>query len=356
MPKNRTNSVYFVTGGGTGGHIYPALAVALELKGDVYFVGKRENLEYKLACENSLNFLNVGVSPMPRKIGFPLLFWGVKTFFSGLKAFFYILKHKPDAIFATGGYVSAPCLIGAVLSNTPYMLHDADIRPGIVTRSFAPRAKCVSLAFEDAANVLKSKNIKINGNPIRKAFLNIKKRENKKPVILALGGSQGAKTINEAVLAAAPKLIKNYGVEIILQAGAKKFDSLEYTPTEGLSVLPYLDNVPEYMELADIVISRSGSMSISEICASRLAAVLVPYPFASADHQRLNAKALEADNACIYLEDKDCTGENLGAVLEDLIKNPEKVRRLSENAYAHAKPEALKNIVEQFEDVADAKL
>lgn len=355
FPKNNTGKkVYFITGGGTGGHIYPALAVALELKdNDVYFIGKKDNLEHKLAIENNLKFLNVNAYPMPRKISFSLFLWGIKTLFSGIKAYFYILKYKPHAIFATGGYVSAPSLIGAFLSNTPYMLHDADIHPGIVTRRFAPRAKFVSVAFEKAKENLHSHNIKINGNPIRKSFAGMEKKENKNPVILAIGGSQGASTINKAIMGCAYDLIDKYNVEIILQTGNKKFDEirLNYPQKKGLTILPYLDDISSFMRKADIIVSRSGSLSISEICASSLAPILVPYPYASANHQRLNAKSLENDNACIYLEDSDCTSENLKLILEDLINHPQKIKTLSKNAAKHSKPEALKNIIEQFKSI-----
>lgn len=355
FPKNNIGKkVYFITGGGTGGHVYPALAVAVELyENDVYFIGKKDNLEHKLAGENNLKFLHVDAYPMPRKFNLGLILWGIKTFFSGLKAYFYILKYKPNAIFATGGYVSAPALIGAFLSKIPYMLHDADAYPGIVTRSFAPYAKIVSVAFEKAKENLQCPNVKVNGNPIRKAFLNIKKNQNKKPVILAIGGSQGASTINNAVLGCAYDLIDKYDIEIILQTGTKKFEEINrnYPQKKDLTVLPYLDDIPSFMEKADIIVSRSGSLSISEICASHLAPVLIPYPFASADHQRLNAKSLEKDNACIYLEDDDYMPQNLKIILEDLINNPEKIKILGENAYAHSKPDALKKIIEQFTSI-----
>ena len=157
----KEDKIFFITGGGTGGHIYPALTLAKKLVSEgfkVYFVGNKRNLEYKIALENGLNFLDVNVSSMPRKASLNFIFWGFQTFFASLVAIFYALKYKPNAAFATGGYVCAPILFASRILNIPYILHESDIHPGLVTKLFAKGAKCVSLGFEGAKNSIKTKN------------------------------------------------------------------------------------------------------------------------------------------------------------------------------------------------------
>ena len=213
------NNVYFVSGGGTGGHIYPAVTVIENLLNDedtskIYFIGNPENLEFEIIKKYpQVEFLPVNVTGMPRKISFAFIKWAIQLFFAFIKASGYIKKYKPDAIFTTGGYVSAPVILAAMSRKTPYMIHDCDSIPGLVSKMAAPKAKIVSVAFENSMKFLKSKNIKFNGNPIRDVFYTVSRQEARgklnidaqKRVIFAMGGSQGAKTINSAMI----KLLKN---------------------------------------------------------------------------------------------------------------------------------------------------
>ena len=146
------NNVYFVTGGGTGGHIYPAMAVADALSEDakVYYVGNKRNMELELATKKGYKFLHVGISGMPRKLNPKLFYWGVRLIRAVLYSIRYIKKYKPKVVFATGGYVSAPMIFACILTKTPYVMHDCDAMPGLVTRKLCKRAKYVTLAFEKA--------------------------------------------------------------------------------------------------------------------------------------------------------------------------------------------------------------
>ena len=169
MSETYTN-VYFVTGGGTGGHIYPAMAVADELSKDakVYYVGNKRNMELELATKKGYKFLHVGVSGMPRKLNPKFFYWGLRLVRAILYSIKYIKKYKPNAVFATGGYVSAPMIFACILTKTPYMMHDCDAMPGLVTRRLCKRAKYVSLAFEKAKKYIQNKQ----------KHLNIKKLQN----------------------------------------------------------------------------------------------------------------------------------------------------------------------------------
>lgn len=364
---------YFITGGGTGGHIYPAIAVAQALRNDettkdIYYVGNPKNMEYDIVKKLGFKFLPIKVSGMPRKISFSFLKWGIELELANWKALYYLWRFKPDAILGTGGYVSAPTLFASTLSKTPYMIHDCDAQPGIVSRFVAPMAKTVSLAFEDSAHNIKAQNVYINGNPIRedfKKFTKTEARENllleNKTTICIMGGSQGAKSINNAAVECIKQIFEKYDVQIIFQTGAKHYEDTisnlakiysEYEQNKNLIVKPYFDDMVTVLKATDIAISRAGSLSLSEICACSIAPILIPYPYAAADHQRKNAKSLLNKNACLYLEDSETNSENLMKKLDELLSNSEKLSEIQQNTSNLAKLDATEKIVEQLKKVA----
>lgn len=370
--NNQKKYVYFVTGGGTGGHIYPAIAVCDALKKDsetkeIYYVGNPNNLEYEITQKLGYKFLGVNVAGMPRKISFKSVAWFFQLQFAIIKALFYVKKYKPDAIFGTGGYVSAPALFAGGLSGTPYMIHDSDAQPGIVSKYIAPSAKCVSVAFESSKQYLMSENIHVNGNPIREEFKTITKTyardelglENKTTLCI-MGGSQGAKSINDASTQIIKKLSQDYNLQIIFQTGKKNYAQVreelkkyypEFEKDKNIILKPYFDNMVSVLKASDIAISRAGSLSISELCACGIASVLIPYPYAAADHQRKNARFMEEKRAALYLEDADTTKDTLLIAIEQLLDNPEKLKTIQKNAYTFAKPDATKNIINQLKNI-----
>ncbi len=363
---------YFITGGGTGGHIYPAIAVANALKNDpdvaeVFYIGNPKKPEYNIAKENEIKFLPVFVSGMPRKITLGIVFWLLELGLAVVAALFYLLKYKPNAIFATGGYVSAPLIIACVLTKTSFMCHDGDTLPGIVSRKSAPYAKCISTAFEAAGAYLNNPKIYVNGNPVRPTFSKISKIRainvlglQEKTTLLIIGGSQGAKTLNENIVDLYKTLVQKYNVQIIHQTGAKNYDEvinrLEeiypfYKNNESIIVAPYFDEMAIPMKAADIVISRAGSLSLSEISACALPSLLVPYPYAAGNHQLKNAKIFESQNAAICIEENVNLQSNLLSNLILLLSKPDVRRNMSEAARKLAKPNALNDIVKQLKSI-----
>ena len=369
-----SKKTFFITGGGTGGHIYPAVAVADELiknpNNEVYYVGNPDNLEYSIAETKGYNFLPVKVTGMPRKLNFDFVLWGLQLVWAIFKAYYYLVKYKPNMIFGTGGYVSAPLLFAAnIRKKTPYMLHDCDMQPGIVTRKFAKKAKVVSLAFDGAKRFIKNRNLYVNGNPLRPEFKTLDKqtaRENlgfkqDKLLVCVMGGSQGSKSIDRAFVEIIKELSNDYGIQIIFQTGQKNFNSVierlnkiykDFDKDKNVMVSPYFDDMITVVKASDVVISRAGSLSLSEIFASDVAPILIPYPYAAADHQRKNAKYVQDNNACIYLEDSDADPNSLLKVILDLYNNPQKVEELKQKSAKLAKPDALKNIMELVERVS----
>ncbi len=369
--NEKKNNVYFITGGGTGGHIYPALAVIDELKKNnienIYYVGNKKNLEYKLATEKNIKFLPVNISGMPRKFSLGIIFWAIKLFFAIITSVFYVLKYKPHLVFGTGGYVSAPILFASKILKIPYALHDADAQPGIVTRCFSSRAKVLTTPFESIKTLLPCANIKVTGNPIREEFATISKEEAKKELnlsdkltLLIMGGSQGARSVNYAIIPILKKIIEEFDINILHQTGKKNYDDSidmlkkhfpEYENCDNYKLLPYIDNMPLYLKSADIVISRSGSLSLSEIKASGSASILIPYPFSAGDHQKKNAQAMVDEGCSFMIEDNDLNYEALYEVLKMLFTNNEKLNKMKENSALKAKYNATKEIVKNLLEI-----
>lgn len=368
--KNK-EKVYFITGGGTGGHIYPAVSVISELisngvnEKNIFYLGNNKNLEYEIAKKNNYQFLSHSAKGMPRKLSVEFILWAFGLLASVFRVMGYFIKYKPSVVFATGGYVCAPAIICAILFRVPYMLHDCDIHPGIVTRAFSLNAKKVSLAFDGAKKFIKSKNVEVNGNPIRSEFKTISKAQARQEislkddfVILIMGGSLGARTINNSSF----KILKEYAnkkdVTILWQTGNKNFDDVtkqvlaefEELP-DNLILQPYFDKMYLALLSADLVISRAGSLSLSEICACSLPSILIPYPYAAANHQKKNAINLVENGVALMIEDKDCNNETLFALVNDLMTNKEKMSNLSYNASKMAKADSAKKIVEQINSI-----
>lgn len=350
----------FITGGGTGGHIYPAVAIYKELQGrgaKLFYIGSPEKMESEICKNFGFNFLPVNIEAMPRKINFGAFLWPFQLFFAIIKTLSYCIKYRPDAVFATGGYVSAPALFSARILNIPYVLHDCDAYPGIVTRYFAPGAKKVSIAFESAKKYLKNKNVYLNGNPIRKDFLFFDKEKIKKDmnlpadkfILFVVGGSQGAKSLNNLSLKLIEHLKNSEDIYLIIQTGKKHYDDFIKEAGElpqNVLAAPYFDDMSKPLISSDLVISRAGSLSISEICASGLASILVPFPYSANNHQELNAKIMEEIGAAICIKDENYA--DIIPIIDDLIKDKEKTAKMKTAAKNNARPTAAIILAEQI--------
>jgi len=366
-----SNKKYFVSGGGTGGHIYPAFTIVDKLLKEedtekIYYIGNPNNLEYEIAKNYpQVEFLPVDVAGMPRKFTLSLFKWGIKFFLAYLKAIKYMKKYKPDAVFTTGGYVSAPIVCASITLNHPYMIHDCDSVPGLVSKIAAPKADIVSVAFENSKDILKSNKIIYNGNPVREAFFTVQKQEAKqklgipadRKVVFAMGGSQGAKTINEAMIKIIQTLSENSGCYVILQTGKKNYNDVvleldriypEFKNNNNIMVRPYFDEMVYPLKASDVVIARAGSLSLTEIMQCGCASILVPYPYAAQNHQRKNAKEICDKGAALYLEDSECNAENLLNKVKEIICNNEKLSLMSQKAKELAKGNPTEEIVKQL--------
>ena len=240
----------------------------------------------------------------------------------------------------------------------------------MIKQKLAPYAASVSLAFDKAKDYITNKNCQVNGNPLRPRFKTLTKGlaragltlDYNRPVLLVMGGSQGAKSIDDAFVEIVKELSTINNIQIIFQTGKKNYmditERLEklyphYNKDKNIIVRPYFDDMVTVLKSADIVISRAGSLSLSEIFASDVAPVLIPYPHAASDHQRRNAKFVEEQGACIYLEDKDANPNSLKEIINKLINDNELQTRLRSNCAKLAQFDALDNIVKQFLEVVE---
>ncbi len=347
MNKDISEYKFFITGGGTGGHIYPAVSVIRELlksgakKENIFYIGNKKNLEYKIAKENDFQFLSTNVFGMPRKISLSFIKWGFCLLVSIIKALYYVLKYKPDVVFGTGGYVSAPILFGAKFLNIPYVLHDSDCMPGIVTRKFAQGASAINLAFLEAKKYINSNKVFNYLNPVRAEFFEKSKEEAREKlniknefVILIMGGSQGAKSINEGALDLIKEAPLREDIKIILQTGNKNYDDV----ISGLEIpkntliAPYFSDMSIPILASDLIVSRAGSISISEILSAGVPSVLVPYPYAAADHQKINAQNVVNKGAAIYLEDNEVKEGKLKETVLKLLADKEGYDKIKNSA------------------------
>ena len=362
------SKVVFITGGGTGGHVYPAVAIYERLSGkygahNVYYIGESDKLDRHVAEENNMNFLPVIVSGMPRKFSLMIFSFLFELFLESIRCIGYIMKYKPRVIIGTGGYVSAPALIAGICMGIPLILHDPDAYPGIVTRKIAPFAKHVNIVFKDARKYIKNKRVSCFGNPVRLSLCSVDKSDAKmllnldsdRKTLFVMGGSQGAQSINNAIKMIARELVEECGIQIIHQTGTKNYESYcmemkgiwwdNFVSNSSYVLRPYFEDMSLPLNAADLVLSRAGSLSISELNLCGIPSILIPYPYAAANHQKHNAIAMQKAGAAVCIDDKNCTAETLKPLILDLINDSVKLNQMSQSNKRVAKPNAMNDLL-----------
>jgi UDP-N-acetylglucosamine--N-acetylmuramyl-(pentapeptide) pyrophosphoryl-undecaprenol N-acetylglucosamine transferase len=356
-----------IAAGGTGGHIYPGIAVANEIlrrepKSQVRFVGTARGLENKLVPQagfelsiiDSAGLKNVG--PVARARGvlvLPKSFLAARTL---LKAF------RPDVVIGAGGYVSGPVVLTATLQRLPTLVMESNALPGWTNRVLARFVDRAAVSFEAALPYFRGKAV-VTGNPVRREFFEIpaRERESGKFSLLVFGGSQGAHAINEAMIAALPALESLKDVlRITHQTGEADFASvssgyIDAGWSERTSVTKYIDNMVAAFADADLVVSRAGATTTAELIAARKASVMVPFPFAADDHQRRNAEALERAGAGKMILQQDLSGERLAQEIATLIREPERVNAMEQAARKLARGDAAAAVVDMIEELVGSR-
>ena len=353
-----------IAGGGTGGHIYPAIAIAREFIArdatrKVVFVGTEKGLEKTIVPKAGfpLEFINVG--GLKGKGGLDLLRNVVRLPLGFLDAWRLVGRHKPTVVLGVGGYSSGPVLVAAKLRGVPTIIHEANAFPGLANRVVARWVTAVAVAFAEALPRMKRADGAVTGNPIRAEFFTANRQPptaNRKQRLLIFGGSQGSRVLNDAMTGALLFLARvKDTLEIVHQTGpnelAKVQAAYKTSAFANARVVPYLDPIVDEIAAADVVVSRAGAMTIGELAAIGRAAILVPFAAATNNHQELNARVVEKAGGAIVLTEKELTPERLAAAISEVMGDPERAARMGEAAKTLAVPDATKNIVDLIEKI-----
>ncbi|MFA6548629.1 MAG: undecaprenyldiphospho-muramoylpentapeptide beta-N-acetylglucosaminyltransferase [Candidatus Margulisiibacteriota bacterium] len=340
-----------IAAGGTGGHIYPGIAVAQEIKSKdpsavILFVGSREGLEKDLVPHAGFNIKLIWARALLRKLSYKAVsapFISAVGFFQSLK----VLKDfSPSVVFSTGGYVSLPVVLAAKVLGIPILLHEQNILPGVVNRFCARFARQVFLTFEDSLKLMAGEVV---GNPVRQEIISVDRssarqqlglREDQK-MVLVMGGSQGSRHINQAVWEAATELPEGVCVHHII--GSRDYGHLAVKESDRYHPLDYVYAVAPLLAAADLVVSRAGATAMAEFLVRHLPMILIPFPYSAEDHQRLNARFANKSGAAIVIEDVDF---NAGAFIRLLENTGLNYAKMQTAAAALAKPAAGKIITD----------
>ena len=353
-------------GGGTAGHINPAIAIAEETlsrfpDAEVLFIGREGGNENKAITDAGFSLKTIKIMGLKRSLSLNNILRIYTALQSVSAAKKIILDFKPDVILGTGGYVSWPVIFAGQSMNIPTAIHESNVVPGLTTRLLASRCTRVFVAREETKEYLpKRAKILAVGNPLRKGFLSISREQARRKLgikddevlILSFGGSIGAEKINKVIIDVIENhSSKNAKVRHIHATGRRYYKQVNSSfkkEKDGCVILPYIDNMPCVLKAADIVICRSGAMTISEIMAVGVASILIPSPNVSGNHQFLNAKYLSDKETAIMIEEKNLTSEQLINILFSLEIDKFDRKNRAKKIKALSTPNASKTILDEM--------
>ena len=368
MSSDNSAKRFIMAGGGTGGHIYPAIAISKEMLkryrgSELLYIGGANGMERDLVPREGLNFTGITVAGFKRKVSlqaFVTVAKAGKGFFQSLSL---IRKFRPDVVIGTGGYVSGPVLLAAVVLKKPIVIHEQNVYPGATNRMLVKHAEVAAISWEESRKYLeKAKNVVFTGNPVRTDILDADRQTSIEkmglvpgvPKVLVFGGSQGAARINEVVLKAAPQIMKEHKVQIVLVTGKTKYDEVVNTAqsmginiqkgmepgrksrlSESVMVITdYMYDMASAMASSDMVICRSGAITLAELTARGIPSILIPHPYVPDNVQEKNARALEAKGAARVIVNDEFTPERLAHEVNCILEDDKLMVRMSKAAYS----------------------
>ncbi|MBP5493365.1 MAG: undecaprenyldiphospho-muramoylpentapeptide beta-N-acetylglucosaminyltransferase [Clostridiales bacterium] len=357
----------FLAGGGTSGHIHPAVAIADELKKqdpqtEVLFCGTEKGLEAQIVPSMGYPFEVIRASQLPMKPSLKTI-RAVREFLKGRKMCRALIRqHKPDVVVGTGGFVCSPLIAAAHKEKVPILLHEQNAFPGRSNRLMSRYAKTVCTSFKGMEHYFNKKaKIVFTGNPIRSVFSTVDRASCRQQIglkdddilILAMGGSLGARTVNESIVELAKKCTDEH-VKIILSVGKQRYKEVSEEAKnwpKSIEVFEYISNPEVYLAAADLFIGRAGAITCAEVQAVGLPSILIPYPYAAQDHQTYNAKTFVDGNAGLLVPDSEAV-EKLPSMALELIYDKEKLENYRRNARSLAIYDAATRICEEVKALA----
>ena len=360
--------IFFIAAGGTGGHIYPGLALAEALikqepEAQILFVGTPHGLENKIFGSKGYQVLHLRIGRLNRNVS---RIERIKTVlqlpFSFVTALGLLFKYRPKAVIGVGGHASGPLLLMASLIQTPSIIWEPNAMPGMANRLLARHVDLACIVFEEARAILRAKRFLHSGLPLRREFEEFASSPVKlagqveKLRVLIFGGSQGARGINLVVrdyLISHPQAFKEF--EFWHQTGPVDFEKIQTSYRESqlldkVKVMPYIEDMISAYDWADVVVARAGTGTLAELAALGKASVLIPLPTAADNHQQKNAEAFEAEKAAIMILQKDLTAEGFGEILQRLKTHPQLREELAVNSRKFFKPKAAEKMASAIRD------
>lgn len=357
-----------LTGGGTGGHIYPALAIAKGLlardpETEILYVGIRDGMEARLVPEAGIEFAGISGKGLPRRLSLDTIKVIGKSFKALWETKKVLRQFHPDLVVGTGGYVSGPVVLTAALFNIPTLLHEQNAMPGITNRILARFVRRVMVTFPESMDRFGvKKKLELVGLPVRPEIGHVSRNVGAKKfklrpdrlTFLVTGGSRGAQTLNQAMIEVLAHLAQRPDIQVIWATGEKTYtQTLEGLKERAISwarpewrVLEYLSDMPEALACADIFIGRAGAASLAELMITGIPSLLIPYPYAAENHQEHNAQAIVQAGAAKMILDSELDGGRLWKEVESLISQPSLLSEMKAAAKSLAQPKALDKIVD----------
>lgn len=355
-----------LTGGGTGGHIYPALALAKQIKehhedAEILYIGSGKGLESDIVPKAGIQFKPIEISGFKRSLSFE----NIKTIYRFFKSVSLskkiIREFRADAVIGTGGYVCGPVVYTAAKMGIPTLIHEQNVIPGLTNKFLSRYASRVAVSFSGSAPYFPSNKVVVTGNPrateVAKAdpergrsSLSLPTR---KKMVLVVGGSRGARAINEAFLQAIPQLEKSLDLHFVYVTGDVHYekvksvlDSMENSP-ENISVYPFIYNMPEVLAATHLIINRAGASFLAEITSLGIPSILIPSPYVTNNHQEKNARWLEEHGASVVLLENELNADSLSEAIDKIMKNPDQLTKMRESAKKLGEPSAAENVYQE---------
>jgi UDP-N-acetylglucosamine--N-acetylmuramyl-(pentapeptide) pyrophosphoryl-undecaprenol N-acetylglucosamine transferase len=352
---------FILSGGGTGGHIYPAIAIANELKlrfpdAEFLFVGAKDKMEMQKVPQAGFQIKGLWIAGLQRKLSLQNLMFPLKLTDSLWKAKKIIKDFKPDVVIGTGGFASGPLLKMASIMNIPTVIQEQNSFPGITNKLLSSKANAICVAYENLERFFPKDKMVLTGNPVRQDLIDIESKraaaieyfnlDATKRTLLVLGGSLGARRVNQLIEKELGK-IQNQNVQIIWQCGKLYFEDYKKHNSNDVQVVAFIERMDFVYAAADIIISRAGASSVSELCIVGKPVIFIPSPNVAEDHQTKNAKAIVDKKGALLLKETELDSE-FSVVFEALLKDTGKQSQLSENIKQLAMPLATEQIADEI--------
>lgn len=354
-----------LSGGGTGGHIYPALSIAEEILRrnpsiEILYIGTKDGREAELVPAHHLPFKTLPVKGMPRKVGPELLPFGYSLLQSLHQAKKIIREFRPDAVIGTGGFVSFPILFQAARMGVYTLIHEQNSYPGIANQKLSKFVNDIAITYDESIRYFDEQaHITKTGNPIRDDFFHLERTNEiyesfgldpEKKTVLVFGGSNGHEALNDAIVSMAPTF-GGTNHQMIFATGPDHFSGVkDKRNPANISIHPYLFNIQDAYAIADLIITSSGAITLAEVQAAGLASILIPKSYTTENHQVKNAYAVASHGAAVVLEEKNLNADTLFQAISEILENPIRLEEMKKASRSISQENAAKQIVDIIEE------